>query len=743
MTDTKEKAKEEEKTLAPQTTVASPAHSSLTYSADTHIGMKRGENQDNFGVIEKETYRFYIVADGMGGVKGGALASQLAVEVVTNCLKESEVIGRNDISSAVSFANNAIFEHGLDDSNLAGMGTTFVGLCFIKSTMLIVNVGDSRAYRIRNGEIEQLTEDHTLVNELIKSGAMDPSQAENNPVSHMLTRSLGPAASVEVDCWVAEEPPENGDAFLLCSDGLYNLVSDEEIKDIVIDNEADEAIQKLINLANERGGSDNTTIIIVNAGDSYTYSSPARVEKVPKVDKPSNTEIAEANGLHVEQAKEENVGFTLVDEPYDPDEVKEDREVKPDEKGESTIDDVVEEVNETLDNTVEELSTKEISTVQAQRAVWNQPVFLSIVALLTAASAMISYWSGYNASQNSKYAHQDNYNLKNVKKEATALNIQKSQNPIIENVVSLKKDEKVDESLSADKAEVENTVDEEQVLESSENLIGDKINVVASKDIPEKFEFPEIIRGPQTVDSINLKINDAKEKLRYLQVKSIDYLDLSIVQAKEDLSKLEKERAIVGSKIDIANRKLAVWYGRQKRLETIDEISMANEVSVFSDDVKIAKDQFEQATWSYLKAREEYQYDPQNNSQKRVVDEMLKNREEKLSALESSVVESIDREIVAAQKESLEFSQIRDDLDVRIKEHKTHYDFLDFAKNGESFKKQEKVLELTKDLEILEVHLRRLKPGTVVYTSDLNKSVEKEVEEPLSTSISELRGLKY
>jgi len=163
----------------------------VKYVSKSDIGKRREENQDSYLAVETPVFKFFLVADGMGGVKGGATASQLAVAVLDTCLRSQSEISCDQIVSAVAKANTAIFERGLERPEFAGMGTTLVGLCFVKNGFYVVNVGDSRAYRIRQSAISQLTEDHTLVTELLRSGVIEESQVENHPVGHMLTRSLG------------------------------------------------------------------------------------------------------------------------------------------------------------------------------------------------------------------------------------------------------------------------------------------------------------------------------------------------------------------------------------------------------------------------------------------------------------------------------------------------------------------------------------------------------------------------
>jgi serine/threonine protein phosphatase PrpC len=238
-------------------------------AAGTDVGMRREENQDAFGIIKHQAFHAFFVADGMGGVAGGAIASRLAIATLQETLPRlGAQISQESLSHLLGSVNRKIFEQGANEAELAGMGTTVVGLVFTRSGLLIVNVGDSRAYRIRKGKIHQMTEDHTLVQELIDNGAITPDEADDHPVSHMLTRSLGPLSEVVVDCHVESEAPQRGDIYVLCSDGLYNFVQSGEILKTVEQNPLDDANQILINLANRRGGADNITVLVISIGDT-------------------------------------------------------------------------------------------------------------------------------------------------------------------------------------------------------------------------------------------------------------------------------------------------------------------------------------------------------------------------------------------------------------------------------------------------------------------------------------------
>ena len=232
--------------------------------AVSDIGRRRQENQDAYGSIHSKESSVFIVADGMGGARGGARASSYAVGIINELVfSENDSTDEARIKYAINTANAAIYSDSRNEEDLSGMGTTVVLLAFIGERAMVAHVGDSRIYKITNNEIIQLTKDHTLVQELVDSGAIKPEEAENHPISHMLTRSLGPSEKVDVECRSLEETPKEGDSFLLCSDGLYNHVNDAEIAEFVQKETPEEAAKALIALALERGGTDNVTVQIL------------------------------------------------------------------------------------------------------------------------------------------------------------------------------------------------------------------------------------------------------------------------------------------------------------------------------------------------------------------------------------------------------------------------------------------------------------------------------------------------
>jgi protein phosphatase len=246
----------------------------VRFSGDTNVGMKRQANEDSFHLPVDE--RLAIVADGMGGHASGEVASQMAVETVVNHFKATaeeqtltwpfkvdrgHMVEQNRLITAVKLANLNIHERAQRDPNCKGMGTTFVGMYFLDDKVLIAHVGDSRVYRVRDGHIEQITEDHSLINDYIKMKRMTAEEAANWPHKNVIVRALGMKESVQVD--LIGETPHVGDCYVLCSDGLSGMISDETILELVLrEQDLDRAADKLIAAANAAGGADNITVVL-------------------------------------------------------------------------------------------------------------------------------------------------------------------------------------------------------------------------------------------------------------------------------------------------------------------------------------------------------------------------------------------------------------------------------------------------------------------------------------------------
>lgn len=238
-------------------------------SSMTDIGKNRDMNQD-FLFLSKTSVgnlpNLFIVADGMGGHKAGEYASKRSVEIITESLIQSqETAPERLLKQAVQKANYAILEAAENDPAKQGMGTTIVALTVIDEKACIANVGDSRLYILDDG-IRQITQDHSLVAEMVRKGELEQSQAKKHPDKNIITRAVGVADELKVDFFERELHP--GDRVLLCSDGLTNMVSDEEILEIVnTGGNLQDSAEKLVEKANENGGRDNITVILVEPFD--------------------------------------------------------------------------------------------------------------------------------------------------------------------------------------------------------------------------------------------------------------------------------------------------------------------------------------------------------------------------------------------------------------------------------------------------------------------------------------------
>lgn len=226
----------------------------------TDIGLKRKINQDSF--LSDDDLKLYIVADGMGGHRGGEVASQLAVDVIQRFCRENKALPpREKLDRAVNMSCEEIFEQAKRNPDLTGMGTTIVAILFQDGAAHIAQVGDSRAYLISQSSIWQVTEDHSLMNEEIRAGRLAVGQESTYQFRNVITRSVGYEAQVNVDLY--RRPTAPGDQFLLCTDGLSGMVNVLEIKEGILKHGPEMGLKSLIGLANSRGGDDNITALVV------------------------------------------------------------------------------------------------------------------------------------------------------------------------------------------------------------------------------------------------------------------------------------------------------------------------------------------------------------------------------------------------------------------------------------------------------------------------------------------------
>jgi len=251
---------------------------SLVSYAGTDVGRRRKNNEDAF--LVDDDLGLWVVADGMGGQAAGEVASQQAVEtvheMVTSGLKRNGGKGAERVlESAIQGATYMVFGMAEMDRTKTGMGTTVSAVLVQPEQLLLAQVGDSRIYRVRAGQAVQLTEDHTLINWQLQNGIITPEEAKTSKQKNVITRAVGNRDYVQVDLLYCDVRP--GDTFVLCSDGLYAYVKTDELPELVAAG-GDDAVAALIHVANERGGKDNITAVIVHAYEDP--DGPVRVRSL-------------------------------------------------------------------------------------------------------------------------------------------------------------------------------------------------------------------------------------------------------------------------------------------------------------------------------------------------------------------------------------------------------------------------------------------------------------------------------
>ena len=241
----------------------------MKFAAGTDRGLKREINEDPYRIIPESSQNpsAFIIADGMGGHNCGEVASRMTVDYISDYIEHSssqlfscQDIGE-EIKKLVGDANITVFEASLSKPETNGMGTTLTMAVITDSKVTVAHVGDSRLYLARSANLRQITEDHSYIEELIKNGSLTREEAESHPRKNVITRAIGSSRDIEVDLMDLEA--ENGDVFLLCTDGLTNMICENEIYNIIKDNEPEKACEQLIDAAKGKGGEDNITVIVI------------------------------------------------------------------------------------------------------------------------------------------------------------------------------------------------------------------------------------------------------------------------------------------------------------------------------------------------------------------------------------------------------------------------------------------------------------------------------------------------
>jgi len=252
----------------------------IEVAGETNVGRKRNHNEDNFAIMPD--FGLFLVADGMGGHASGEVASRMAVETIAGFFRATQDEQQltwpfkmdrghrydvNRMVTAIKLANLKIHEQAQKDPQCHGMGTTVVATLFSDGALIVGHVGDSRLYRRRDGRFEQITEDHSLLNDYIKIKHLSPEEIANFPHKNVIVRALGMKDSVQVDVHI--DNPRLGDIYVLCSDGLSGMVKDQDISDVMVaERDLDVCCDRLISMANKNGGLDNITVVAIRIESS-------------------------------------------------------------------------------------------------------------------------------------------------------------------------------------------------------------------------------------------------------------------------------------------------------------------------------------------------------------------------------------------------------------------------------------------------------------------------------------------
>ena len=678
----------------------------LQYAAETHVGMRREENQDTFGVLSSPDFQIYLVADGMGGVKGGAIASNLAIEVFAESITTTSLAGGEDLVSAARAVNHRIYERGSETEELKGMGTTIVGLAFSNEQTFVFHVGDSRAYLLRGGDIVQLTSDHTLVNELVRSGAMSADQADRSPVSHMLTRSLGPSREVLVDCVPLTNAPIGGDIFLLCSDGLYNLVDPEEMAAVVSEFPLEEAARKLIGLANHRGGTDNITVILLRVDEGFGGDSagldrqalglpleaPSTAAAPPMVDLPGFPEpeaVARLEGASQEPMKELSSGAAsasqgiALEARLSLDRLRESLQGVMDENaskealGAAAVNGHRGAVHD------EELQEEPSNYESADRVPGGEKPtryrtsfrFLAVLVLGFVAGTAVAIWWVARPKSETSGATTTNTGGSAVSQqlsEALAPDAPPHDEPP-PGVAQAPRPTAGSEAGAVTEASVPRPAVESPAAIPPPVKEPEKSTAAAMKHGEgDPFDGSTGSEDRQhlglRLQSVTTRLKTVDEKLQQLDEPIGKETGNILNSSREAINSLQVRVAQLQGEMERAERKLSVWFRRRDELREKSPVNMAREVAVSSDKVKKLKAEFEEATYRYLKAVEDQRYNPRDQELGAKTARLVAERRTALDSLSTAISEEINRFIDEASREVSGLTLQRDKVQEKLQE---------------------------------------------------------------------------
>lgn len=241
----------------------------MQISAKTDVGIVRTTNQDSmaYGSFENGTTAWAVVCDGMGGMAAGNVASAEATRVISGAFEQnlsprsSASFINNLLKSSIESANAIVYDMANQNEDMRGMGTTVVSVAIVKGVAYFAHAGDSRAYLLTDGEIKQITTDHSVVQSMVESGHITSDEAKNHPNKNIITRAIGVASNIDIDFTDIEVKTD--DILILCTDGLTNCIDEELMKFAASDNDFESLAERFVDLANQNGGNDNITVVAI------------------------------------------------------------------------------------------------------------------------------------------------------------------------------------------------------------------------------------------------------------------------------------------------------------------------------------------------------------------------------------------------------------------------------------------------------------------------------------------------
>ena len=620
--------------------------SALRCAAGTDVGMHRDENQDSFGIIKSDSFQGFFVADGMGGVKGGAIASRLAIATLQELLPGLDgKLSPDTLRDLVATVNSRIFEKGSAQPGLAGMGTTLVGLVFTSSGLISVNVGDSRAYRIRGDSITQLSEDHTVVSELVKSGAISTREAEGHPVSHMLTRSLGPLPEVVVESKFEMEAPIEGDVYVLCSDGLYNFVNNQDILDVIKQNPLDDANQILINLANRRGGSDNITVVVVSIGERQGKGRGSEYRTVRE----------RSPATEAREVSRSDSSAQVMDDPKIPPAVAEPKDLAAEQEN-------IKRKNRGPESTERELP----GYLKIVAAVF----FGLLVGDLGRRSGIVPDFSSNSSTpttfQEGGTSQEGGGDLNKISKD---LNIRSTSPGTREGLPDIAR----------------------------------RVRGTGGEGGSGELGRGSRERSPALVKALEGAIAKTEAKLAALESTSVADAARQLEDASEKLKGAQEQIDDIETQIDAASRKLSLWFGRKKRLETSEQdvFKPANDlerVGAASTAVKKKIAECTEASYMLQAKQDEYELYPSNERLRDEVKQLELSRERLLEELRREVDKAVDVVLADANRQLEDLKIRRDVMSGQLETAQERVDFLKVLSSSDPLQRESLKQRLSRDL---------------------------------------------